>query len=160
MNRPLPLTTALTSFALLALLLAPAALAQVASAEIVGIGTTAAHSRGASGWTLDGSVGEVEIVVLALDAAGNPVAGAPVTWTVQNGTENVVYIVDASAPLPAGAHAHQGADLTLDGGVTGADGRAYLTVDSLTAGDARFPVTVGGAEAKDYSGSDMRVVWF
>jgi hypothetical protein len=146
---------------LLALLACGAVLAQVAAAEVQGVETTASHSTGVSGWLHDGSVGEVTVLVRALDADGNPVAGAPVLWTVRNRTDAIVYVVGSSAMMggdPIGTYS--GMLKSVDGGVTDANGEAYLVVDSQTPGDASVLVTVGGVQGETYRGRDMRVVWF
>jgi hypothetical protein len=155
MRRTLVLAIALVS------LTAGTALAQgqVASAEFQGVDMTLPHSRGVSGWMADGSVGEGTVVVLALDAAGNPVAGAPVAWTVTNATDSVVYVVAGNGVSDV-LSAYNGMALSITGGTTGADGTARLVVDSLSSGDARVAVEVGGMEAETYSGGSMRVVWF
>ena len=141
--------------------LAASALGQVTTAEVLGVETTAAASPDGSGSLRDNSVGEVTIVVRALDANGNPVAGAQVAWSVQNRTENVMYVVGTSASMEAlSTAAYSSAQVAVDGGVTDADGKAYLVVDSPTPGDARVFVTVGGVDGKTYRGRDMRVVWF
>lgn len=138
-----------------------AAAQQVATAEFQGVDFTLPHSPGVSGWLADGSVGEARIVVLALDADGNAVAGAPVMWTVRNAVSDVAYVVDASADDHQLATAYEGADLVVQGGVTDADGQAFLVLDSLTAGDLTAIATVGSATATSYDGGEaMRVVWF
>lgn len=133
---------------------------QVAAAEFQGVDFTLPHSPGVSGWLHDSSVGEAVIVVIAYDAAGKPVAGAPVVWTVKNSKPDVAYVVASSVPSQGRAHAYHDVPLEVDGGVTGADGRAFIVIDSLTAGDLKVGVTVGGVTAETYSGGDMRVVWF
>ena len=145
------------------LLFAPAAMAQgeVSSAEILGIDTTLPHSPYAAGYVMDDSVGEAVITVVALDAEGNPVAGAPVEWRVANNGSGAAYVVGSSREQPQGlAVVGRGEERPIDGGVTGADGRAHLVVDSFRSGDATVSVTVGGVEAETYSGGGMRVVWF
>lgn len=144
-----------------ACLAAAAAYAQgsVASAEFKGVDMTLPHSPGVSGWLADGSVGEGTIVVLALDASGNPVAGAPVTWTVNNATDAVVYVVAGDGVADV-VPAYNGMPVSITGGTTGPDGTARLVVDSLTPGDTKVAVEVGGVGAETYSGGDMRVVWF
>ncbi len=135
--------------------------AQVETAEVQGVETAAAHSRGLTAWSLDGSVGEVTILVRALDSAGNPVAGAEVTWTVQNRTDNVVFAVGMSGMMDTMSEpTYNGMAVSFDGGVTDENGETYFIVDSQTAGDARVFVTIGGVEGKTYRGRDMRVVWF
>lgn len=153
--------TLCTLIASLALAVGATALAQVASAEILNVDATAPHSRGVAAWVHDDSVGEVTILVEARDAAGNPVAGAPVSWTVRNTTDNLAFVVGSSAMMGGSAiSAHNGVEVSVDGGVTDENGRAYLVLDSQTAGDARVHVEVGGVAAETYSGGDMRVVWF
>ncbi|UCH25310.1 MAG: hypothetical protein JSV66_15470 [Trueperaceae bacterium] len=147
---------------LLGIALAGSALAQVATVEVVGVEATAPHSPSVVNALLrDESVGEVAVVIRALDAGGNPVAGAAVSWRVQNRTGNTVYVVGSSAVMAQMLErAVEGFDLAIDGGVTDADGHAYLVVDSATSGDARVYVTVDGVDGKTYDGRDMRVVWF
>lgn len=156
MNRTLS-----TLFALLSLAFAGTAIAQVASAEVLNVDATAPHSRGVSAWVHDESVGEVIVLIEARDASGNPVAGAPVSWTVRNTTENLVFVVGSSAMMGGDATGvYSSAEVAIDGGVTDQNGQAYLVLDSQTAGDARVHVEVGGVVAETYSGGDMRVVWF
>ena len=151
----------LSIFAVCALFLMGSALAQVASAEIQGIDETRPHSLELDAIRRDGSVGEVVITVLALDASGNPVAGAAVSWLVKNSKETPAYVVGSSASMAAMlGRAYAGADLTIDGGVTDENGEAYLVVDARTSGDTRIAVNVGGIDAKTYDGNDMRIVWF
>lgn len=159
MTVPLPIRSLLAALVLLAL--APVALGQVATAEVQGVEATSPTSRHAQAWQADGSVGEVRVLVRALDAAGDPVAGAPVTWRVENIGDDVVYAVDASAGLPsAPLSAHTVQELEIDGGTTDANGDAWLVLDSMTAGDVQVYITVGGVEAKTFDGRDMRIVWF
>lgn len=159
MTTPFPFRPLLAALALFAL--SAAAGAQVATAEVQGVEATSPASRHVQAWQADGSVGEVRVRVRALDAAGEPVADAPVTWRVENMGEAVVYVVDASAGLPsAPLSAHTVQELEIDGGTTDADGDAWLLLDSMTAGDVRVYITVGGIEAKTFDGRDMRIVWF
>ena len=146
---------------LLALLAGSAVLAQVAVAEFPGVETTAAHSPDFSGWLRDGSVGEVTVLVRALDADGNPVAGAPVMWTVHNRTDSVVYVIGSSAMMgDMPILTYNGVLRDIDGGVTDENGEAYLVVDSHTVGDASVIVMVDGVQGVTYRNRDMRVVWF
>lgn len=145
---------------LLALLACGAVLAQVATAEFLGVDPTAPHSRGVAAWSHDGSVGEVVLTIEARDADGNPVAGAAVAWSVRNTTDSLVFVVGSSAMMGGGATVYNGRIVDLDGGVTDADGRAYLVLDSQTAGDARIHAEVDGVAAETYNGGDIRVVWF
>jgi hypothetical protein len=146
---------------ILVLALASAAWAQVAVAEVLDVADTLPRSPGISALLRDQSVGEKLIEVQGRDAAGNPVAGAEVIWTLSNRTDNPVYVVGHSGTtarillrvLPR-------ATLEVSGGVTDAEGKAYLIIDSGTAGDVIITVTVGGVSAKGYDGTDMRVVWF
>ncbi len=156
-----------TRFALLSFALAFAfafgalAQAQVATAEVLGVETTSAPSTGVDAWLEDGSVGEVQVTVRALDANGNPVAGAPVQWRVDNLGSMIVYVVGSSAGVPgAPLSVYTAVDTHVDGGVTDANGEAFLLVDSMFSGDARVFVTVGGVDGKTYRGRDMRIVWF
>lgn len=143
----------------LVLVFAGIGFAQVATAEVQGVELTAAKSPEGTGAVMDESVGEKTILVIALDADGNPVADAPVSWTIANGTENTVYVVGSSHMMEA-TMAEGEAELVVDGGVTNENGEAYLTVDSETPGDTKVLVTVGEVEGKTYRGKDMRVVWF
>lgn len=145
---------------LLAILAGLASAQEVAKAEFQGVDITLPHSPGVSGWLADGSVGEARIVVTARDASGNPVAGAPVVWTVMNSKPNVAYVVSTNSAATMRAHAYKGVPLVVDGGVTDSEGRAFIVIDSLTSGDLKAAVTVGGVAAKTYDGGDMRVVWF
>lgn len=148
------------SLAVLAALVLGAAFAQVESAEVLGIADTRPSSTGSSALYQDDSVGEVLVRVRALDAGGNPVPGASVSWVLTNRTAATAYVVGSSA---AGAYPvilFGGSDTTVDGGVTDENGEAYLVVDARSAGDVSMVITVGGVEAKSYDGSDMRVVWF
>lgn len=135
-------------------------LAQVASAEVQGVETTAAKSaQGAD--MLDESVGEVQVLVIALDADGSPVEGAAVSWTVQNNGAEPVYVLHTSGMMEMMENAAEaGAELMVDGGVTNEKGEAYITVDSGAAGDSKVFVMVDDVEGKTYRGKDMRVVWF
>lgn len=138
-----------------------AAAQQVATAEFQGVDTTLPHTPGVSGWLSDGSIGEATFVVLASDASGKPVAGAPVVWTVMNSADDVAYVVATSAESSMTASAYKGRALVIDGGVTDASGRAFIVLDSLTAGDAKAGATVGESQAVTYEGKDaVRVVWF
>jgi len=137
--------------------------AQVATVEVQGVEATRPQSPGDTGMALDESIGEVQIVIIAMDAGGNPVADAPVSWTVTNATEEAVYVVGSSAMMEDMAEdmmAEMDTELVIDGGVTNESGEAYLVVDSATAGDTRVFVTVDEVEGKTYDGRDMRVVWF
>jgi len=143
------------------LLLLGNALAQVATVEIPGVETTAAKSSGLTALLMDGSVGEVKIVLRAVDANGDPVEGAAVSWTVKNSKDSVVYVVGSSATSQRMLmRAFKGMDLAVDGGTTDANGEAYLVVDSMTSGDTKVLVTVDEVAGKTYRGKDMRVVWF
>lgn len=149
------------SFVLFALttLLGGAALAQVSSADILGVDETRPRSETGTALYADDSTGEVTIRVRALDAGGNPVAGAPVTWTLTNRTPAPAYVVGSSAA--SGLQLlFGGSELPLEGGTTDANGEAYLTVDAQSAGDVSVAVTLGGVDAKTYDGNNMRVVWF
>ena len=137
------------------------AFAQVASAEILGVAETRAKSPGLSGLVRDDSVGEVVILIRALDAAGNPVADAPLSWSVKNSSDNAAYVVGSSASMSQLLErVFKVMPISLDGGVTDANGEAYLVVDSSAVGDMSIAVNVGGVDAKTYDGGDMRVVWF
>jgi hypothetical protein len=149
-------------FVLLALLL-PIALAQpqVDSVEIQGVEITLPHSPNVSGWQLDDSVGEARIVVRALDANGDPVEGAHVQWRLHNRTSNLAFVVGHSGDSDFGTVSiYSIRDRVVDGGMTDADGRAYIVLDSRTSGDVSVSVTVGGVEGSGYGGRSMRVVWF
>ena len=146
-------------FSLLGLL--SLASAQVASAEFQGVETTAAKSPEASATLRDESVGETQVLVRALDADGNPVAGAAVSWTLQNRTSEPVHVVGSSVSMGEMLETLAGeAELMLDGGVTDENGEAYLVLDSGTAGDASVIVMVDEVQGETYRGRDMRVVWF
>lgn len=136
--------------------------AQVATVEVQGVEATSAKSPDDTGMVLDESVGEVKVVIVALDADGNPVADAPVSWTVLNAAEGPVYVVGSSAMMDTTMTdmAEMDAELIIDGGLTDANGEAYLVVDSATAGDTKVFVTVDEVAGKTYDGRDMRVVWF
>lgn len=134
--------------------------AQVATVEVQGVEATRPQSPDDTGMVLDESVGEVNIVIVAMDADGNPVADAPVSWTVLNATETPVYVVGSSAMMEEMQMAEMESELMIDGGVTNEAGEAYLVVDSATAGDTKVFVTVDEVEGKTYDGRDMRVVWF
>lgn len=134
--------------------------AQVATVEVQGVEATRPQSPGDTGMVLDESIGEVNIVIVATDADGNPVADAPVSWTVLNAKETAVYVVGSSATMDEMQMAEMDTELVLDGGVTDENGEAYLVVDSATAGDTKVFVTVDEVEGKTYDGRDMRVVWF
>ncbi|CAN5908150.1 hypothetical protein BH24DEI2_BH24DEI2_23480 [soil metagenome] len=148
-------------FVLLALatLFGGAALAQVSSADILGVDETRPHSETGTALFADDSTGEVTVRVRALDANGDPVAGAPVSWTLSNRTSALAYVVGSSAEsgvlLVFGS-----SELPLEGGATDANGEAYLTIDAQSAGDVSLAVTVGGVDAKAYDGNNLRVVWF
>ena len=137
------------------------AAAQVATAEFQGVDATAPKSPEASATLRDESVGETTILVRALDAEGNPVAGATVAWTVINSTSELVYVVGSSATMDEMLEQVDGeTEVMLEGGVTDENGEAYLIVDSATAGDARVAVSVNEVAGETYSGGNMRVVWF
>jgi len=134
--------------------------AQVATVEVQGVEATRPQSPGDTGMALDESIGEVQIVIIAMDAGGNPVADAPVSWTVTNATEEAVYVVGSSTMMEDMQMAEMDTELVIDGGVTDENGEAYLVVDSATAGDATIVVTVDEVAGQTYDGRDMRVVWF
>lgn len=136
--------------------------AQVATVELLGVGPTSPSSPSFTAWSSDGSVGEVTVQVQALDGSGAPVAGAHVTWRVQNSTPEIVWVVDMSGPgLGASSKpVADSADRTLHGGTTDADGMAYIVLDSMNAADARVHVEIDGVEGAAYSGGPMRIVWF
>lgn len=135
--------------------------AQVDSAEIQGVEITLPHSPNVSGWQLDDSVGEARIVVLALDANGDPVEGAHVEWRLHNRSSNLAFVVGVSGDSDFDtASIYTVRDRLVDGGTTDADGRAYIVLDARTSGDVSVSVTVGGVEASGYGGRSMRVVWF
>lgn len=136
-------------------------LAQVASAEILGIDETRPRSPELSAIRHDNSVGEVVITVRALDASGNPVAGAEVSWLIKNSKDSPAYVVGSSASMAAMlGRVYKGEDLSVAGGVTNSAGEAYLVVDARTAGDITIVANVAGVAAKTYEGRDMRIVWF
>ncbi len=148
-------------FLLSCLALASISFAQVASVEVQGVEATAAKSGGLNALLRDGSVGETIIVILAKDAAGNPVEGAEVSWSVESNTDNTVYVVGTSASMSLMLErALGGHSVDVAGGVTASDGTAYIIVDSQVAGDSKVYVSVDGVEGKTYRGKDMRVVWF
>lgn len=150
----------IASLAALAALTFGVAFAQVTTAEVLGVAETRAHSSGSSALYQDGSVGEVLVRVRALDAGGNPVPGASVSWVLTNRTTAPAYLVGASAEGRYPVLLVGSGDTELDGGVTDANGEAYLVLDARSAGDVVVKVTIEGMEAKGYDGSDMRVVWF
>ncbi|MEZ4631352.1 MAG: hypothetical protein R2880_11690 [Deinococcales bacterium] len=145
-------------FILLLSLFFSQALAQVSEAEILGVETTTAASSMEAAQVFDKSVGEATVNILAKDADGNPVAEADVLWSVKNSTDGMVYVVAIN-----GEAAHLGvlgkATLIVSA-KTNAEGKASLTLDMASAGDASVSVTVGDVSAKGYDGRDMRVVWF
>lgn len=132
----------------------------VATAEILGVEMTRPPSTHVFALVYDDSVGEAVIEIRALDADGNPVAGAPVEWRIHNNGSTIAYVVGSSDMSSMLAPVTTAADVTVDGGVTDADGRAYLVVDAFTTSDVSVAVTIGGVDAKTYRGRDMRVVWF
>lgn len=134
--------------------------AQVTTAEVQGIAETVPKSSGLTALLQDGSIGEYKIVVRALDAAGNPVAGAVVTWTLKNNAASPSYVVGSSRGGKVFARVYKGHNLSLDGGLTNEQGEAYIIIDSKTKGDTTIEVTVDKVAAKGYDGSSMRVVWF
>lgn len=143
------------------LTLASLSFAQVETVQVQGVEATAAKSTGLTAIVHDGSVGEATITIVVTDASGNPVEGAEVMWRVENRTDNPVYAVGSSAMMPNFLERASGQyEISFMGGVTDANGEAYLVVDSQTAGDAKIYVTAGGVEGKTYRGRDMRVVWF
>ena len=142
-------------------LIASAAFAQdVATAEILGVEMTRPHSTHVFALVRDDSVGEAIIEVQALDGDGNPVAGAPVQWMLSNNGSTIAYVVGSSDMSSTLVPVTMSADVTVDGGVTDAEGRAYLVVDAFQTSDVSVAVTIGGVEAKTYRGRNMRVVWF
>jgi hypothetical protein len=144
---------------LLALVAFAWASAQVSSAEILGIDDTRPHSAPGTALIQDGSVGEVTVRVRALDGGGNPVANAPVVWTLTNRTDRPAFVVGGGEGWPLGLIVFGRDTLTLEG-MTDADGVAYLVVDAQTAGDVSIAVRAGDVDAKTYDGNNMRVVWF
>lgn len=141
--------------------LASISMAQVAKVEVQGVETTKAHTRGISAIVRDGSVGEAIVVIKAVDEAGNPVAGAAVTWTLKNNKANPVYAVGTSASMNLMLErVFEGQSVEIDGGVTDENGEAYFVVDAGASADAKVYVTVDGVAGKTYRGKDMRVVWF
>ncbi len=137
------------------------ALAQVEKVAVQGVETTRAHTRGIGAIVNDGSVGEAAIKIIVTDAAGNPVAGAPVVWKVKNQKANPVYVVGTSASSELMlVRVFEGQTVEIDGGVTNEQGEACIRLDSGSRGDAKVYVTAGGVEGKTYRGKDMRVVWF
>ena len=134
--------------------------AQVASVEVQGVEATRPQSPDDTGMMFDESIGEVQIVIIAMDADGNPVAGAPVSWTVLNAKETPVYVVSSSSMMDDTMTAEMETELMIDGGMTDENGEAYLVVDSATAGDTKVFIMVDEVEGKTYDGRDMRVVWF
>ncbi len=134
--------------------------AQVTTAEVLGIAETRPHSEAGTALYEDGSVGEVIVRVRALDAGGNPVAGAAVAWVLTNSTTGTAYVVGSSADHDVPLILIGSSDLMVEGGMTDENGEAYLVVDSRSAGDVSMVVTVGELEAKTYDAGDMRVVWF
>lgn len=150
-------------FILLAALVAlgSISMAQVAKVEVQGVETTKAHTRGISSIVYDGSVGEAMVVIKAVDEAGNPVAGAAVTWTLKNNKANTVYAVGHSGSMTLMLErVFEGQSVEVDGGLTDENGEAYFVVDAGMTADAKVYVTVDGVAGKTYRGKDMRVVWF
>ena len=146
---------------ILSLLCFSPALAQVSKAEVQGVEATAAKSAEGTAEALDESVGEVRVLVIATDEAGNPVEGATVSWTVQNNGTDPVYVLSTSGMMEMMASAIDAeAELMVEGGVTDANGEAYIIIDSGAAGDSKVFVTIDGVEGKTYRDKDMRVVWF
>lgn len=148
--------------AVAALAVLSTAFAQVATVNILGVDPTSPSSDGYAAWSADGSVGEVTVRVEALDADGDPVPGARVTWRVENATPEIVWVVDMSGPGLGGSSkpVADTADRTLDGGTTGADGGAYVVLDAMHAADARVHVEIDGVAGESYSGGGLRIVWF
>lgn len=150
-------------FILLAALVAlgSISMAQVAKVEVQGVETTKAHTRGIGAIVLDGSVGEAMVVIKAVDEAGNPVAGAAVTWTLKNNKANPVYAVGHSGSMQLMLkRVFEGQSVEIDGGITDNNGEAYFVVDAGMTADAKVYVMVDGVAGKTYRGKDMRIVWF
>lgn len=153
-------TLKLVAIAVLAAL--STAVAQVATVNILGVDPTSPSSDGFAAWSADGSVGEVTVRVEALDAAGDPVQGAQVSWRVENSTPEFVWVVEMSGPAlgMASKPVADTAARTLDGGRTGDDGGAYIVLDAMRAADARVHVEIDGVAGEAYSGGALRIVWF
>lgn len=148
--------------AIAALAVLSTAFAQVATVNILGVDPTSPSSDGYAAWSADRSVGEVTVRVEALDAAGDPVEGARVTWRIENSTPEIVWVVEMSGP-GLGAASKPVADTaarTLDGGGTDADGETYIVLDAMHAADARVHVEIDGVAGEAYSGGALRIVWF
>ena len=145
----------------LSLFLVTTALAQVTSAEVQSVEATAAKSAEGTAAILDESIGEVRVLIIATDEAGNPVEGATVSWTVQNNGSDPVYVLSTSGMMDMDISAVDAeTELMVEGGVTDANGEAYIIVDSEAAGDSKVFVMIDEVEGKTYDGRDMRVVWF
>lgn len=153
-------TLKLVAITLLAL--GATALAQVETVSILSVDVTSPTSDGVSAWRADDSVGEVTVRAQAVDADGNPVAGAEVVWTVENSTPQIAWIVASSGPaLDASSKpVSDTTTLTLDGGTTNADGITTLTLDSDDAGDVNVYVEIDGVAGDAYRGGELRIVWF
>lgn len=151
-----------TLLALAATLLLSLAFAQVDLVEVLGVDATVPHSDEAAASVADDSVGEVRINVRAVDANGDPVEGATVTWRIENATGNPVQAVDSNAMTAEdeAVSASEGEPVEIEGGTTDENGEAFLVVDSATVGDATVHVVIDGVEGFTYSGGPMRVVWF
>lgn len=143
----------------LVLLMSVAAFAQVTKAEIQGVEFTLPPSEVGSSGTHDGSVGEAEIVVIAMDANGDPVADAAVSWTLRNRKTGMVFVVNNSG-IDGLTGIYGQASLMFDGGVTDAEGKASITLDASAAGDIDVRVSIDEVDASGYGGRNMRIVWF
>jgi hypothetical protein len=105
--------------------------------------------------------GEVEVPVLATDAAGNGVGGVKVDWTVENRAKNPIYVIRAwdggnvkrlKITLKAGEKA------TL-GTTTDSKGETKIMLNATDAGQARLTITSGKLTALNLRGVVQTIDW-
>lgn len=148
--------------AVAALAVLSTAFAQVATVNILGVDATSPTSDSFAAWIADGSVGEVTVRAQALDAAGDPVEGARVTWRIENSTPQIVWVVQTSGGEfgPGSKPVSDTAARTIRGGRTNADGEATIVLDAMDAADADVHVEIDGVPGDAYRGGALRIVWF
>lgn len=105
--------------------------------------------------------GEVEVPVLATDAAGNGVGGVKVDWVVENRARNPIYVIRAwdggnvkrlKITLKAGERA------TLST-TTDSKGETRIMLNATDAGQARLTITSGKLTALNLRGVVQTIDW-
>ena len=147
--------------ALASIAFAQQASAPVAKLEILDVEATVPVSPSSYPSFPLGYDSEIDVPLAATDAAGNPVAGVEVTWTVQNTGKVRVHVIgkrDNGQNVRVRGIAEPGATFEVKS-VTGADGRTAITLNANDVAQVRVNAKAGEVNARNLREAQHQVDW-